>query len=61
MNEQRERFHIIARDLPKVEAEIKARGECQYPSDVVLPNMLHCKVLRNLSFRHCSGFGSFRC
>ena len=41
------RFNVIARDLPKVDAELKARGELRYPSDVVLPNMLHCKVLRS--------------
>lgn len=45
MNE--ERFHVISRDLPKVEAELKARGECKYVADIVLPNMLHCKVLRS--------------
>ena len=47
MVKEREDFLVIGRDLPKVEAEAKARGECKFAGDISLPDMLHGKILRS--------------
>lgn len=47
MSEKGEAFKVISRNLTKVEAEAKVRGELVFSSDVVLPKMLHLKVLRS--------------
>ena len=47
MNGKIGKFNVISKNLTKVEAEAKARGELIYPNDVALPNMLHLKVLRS--------------
>jgi CO/xanthine dehydrogenase Mo-binding subunit len=44
---EKEILSVVGRDLPKVESEEKASGEYKYASDVFLPNMLHCKILRS--------------
>ena len=44
---ERERFLVIGKDHPRVEAEDKVRGEYQYVGDMSLPNMLHAKILRS--------------
>ncbi|RLC69836.1 MAG: hypothetical protein DRI26_08310, partial [Chloroflexi bacterium] len=38
---------VVGNDHPRVEAEKKARGDCQYTNDISLPNMLHGKILRS--------------
>jgi len=40
-------FDYIGRSMPRFDAYAKARGEAQFPTDVVLPGMLYGKVLRS--------------
>jgi 4-hydroxybenzoyl-CoA reductase alpha subunit len=40
-------FSIIGKPHPKVDSMGKVTGETQYADDIVLPRMLHCKLLRS--------------
>ena len=42
-----DKFAIIGKPLPKVDAMGKVTGETAYADDLVLPRMLHCKMLRS--------------
>lgn len=40
-------FSIIGKDIPRTDAEIKARGAAAYTDDMKLPGMLHGRILRS--------------
>lgn len=42
-----ERYAVIGKRLPRVEAQAKATGEALYTIDMSLPRMLHGKILRS--------------
>ena len=42
---ENEEFLVIGKDHPGVEVEDKATGEYQHIGDMLLPNMLHGKIL----------------
>ncbi len=41
------RFRVIGSALPKVDAGAKVLGRLKFADDIVLPRMLHCKILRS--------------
>ncbi|MFA6222737.1 MAG: molybdopterin cofactor-binding domain-containing protein [Desulfomonilaceae bacterium] len=43
----KDRFNIIGRDVPRTDAEAKARGSAIYTDDMKLPGMLHGQILRS--------------
>ncbi len=49
MHEMKEKtkFKVIGRDYPRVDVTEKVRGEYEFVGDIVLPGLLHCKVLRS--------------
>ncbi len=42
-----ERFSMIGKDVPRTDAEAKARGSAQYTDDMKLPGMLHGRIVRS--------------
>ena len=40
-------FSIVGKDVPRTDAEAKARGSALYTDDMKLPGMLHGKILRS--------------
>src|SRR5438552_726848 len=40
-------FKVIGKPLHKVDAKVKVTGELKYADDLVLPRMLHTKLLRS--------------
>jgi len=44
---EEERFTVIGKNYPRVEAEERVRGEYQYIGDMSLPSMLYGKILRS--------------
>jgi 4-hydroxybenzoyl-CoA reductase subunit alpha len=42
----RRRTRVVGRPYPKVDAAAKVTGQTRFADDVVLPRMLHCKLLR---------------
>ena len=42
---------VVGRPYPTVDAAAKVTGQTRFADDVVLPRMLHCKILRS-SFAH---------
>ena len=42
-----ENYSVIGKRLPRVDGAVKATGEAKYTGDLVLPGMLHGKVLRS--------------
>ena len=40
-------FAVLGQRLPRVDAQDKVTGKAVYAADVVLPNMLHGKILRS--------------
>ncbi len=42
-----EKYEIIGRNLPRVDAEAIITGEAKYTIDIALPGMLHGKILRS--------------
>jgi 4-hydroxybenzoyl-CoA reductase subunit alpha len=51
MSETRRRTRVVGRPYPKVDAAAKVTGQTRFADDVVLPRMLHCKLLRS-KFAH---------
>jgi 4-hydroxybenzoyl-CoA reductase alpha subunit len=43
----KDRFTVIGRPLPKIDAWAKVTGETKYADDLVLPRMAHAKLLRS--------------
>ena len=43
----KDRFNIIGRDVPRTDAEAKARGSAIYTDDMKLPGMLYGQILRS--------------
>ena len=41
------RFKIVGQDVPRTDAEVKARGTALYTDDMKLPGMLHGQILRS--------------
>jgi 4-hydroxybenzoyl-CoA reductase subunit alpha len=44
---QRERFSVIGKRIPLVDAAKKVTGEGEYPEDLYLPGMLYARILRS--------------
>ena len=44
---KRKGLHVIGKPLIKVDARAKCNGEQKYADDLVLPRMLHTKLLRS--------------
>src|SRR6266540_3572951 len=44
---KKERFSVVGRSLPKIDAWAKVAGETKYADDLVLPRMAHAKLLRS--------------
>ena len=44
---QGESFDVIGKPYPKKDARIKVTGECRFAGDIVVPGMLHGKMLRS--------------
>lgn len=42
-----QKFHVVGKRQPKIEAVEKATGRLKYSGDISFPNMLHCKILRS--------------
>lgn len=40
-------LRVVGRSLPRVDAAAKVSGLARYADDIVLPRMLHCKLLRS--------------
>ena len=40
-------YSIIGKDVPRTDAEAKARGSALYTDDMKLPGMLHRRILRS--------------
>jgi len=40
-------LQVVGKDHPRVDVQAKVTGACDYVSDMTLPGMLHCKVLRS--------------
>ena len=40
-------FHIIGKDIPRNDAEAKARGTALYTDDLKLPGMLYGRIVRS--------------
>lgn len=40
-------YSIIGKDVPRTDAEVKARGSALYTDDIRLPGMLHGRILRS--------------
>jgi len=40
-------FQVIGRPTPKMDARVKAAGRAEYADDIVMPGMLHGKLLRS--------------
>ena len=47
-----EKTEVIGKPLPRVDAYERVSGNAVYPSDIVLPNMLHGAILRS-PYPHC--------
>ncbi|MCX5873423.1 MAG: xanthine dehydrogenase family protein molybdopterin-binding subunit, partial [Deltaproteobacteria bacterium] len=43
----KQQFNIVGQDVPRTDAEAKARGSAIYTDDMKLPGMLHGKILRS--------------
>jgi 4-hydroxybenzoyl-CoA reductase subunit alpha len=43
----RARTRVVGRPYPKVDAAAKVTGQTKFADDIVLPRMLHCKLLRS--------------
>ncbi len=43
----RKRTRVVGRPYPKVDATAKVAGQTRFADDVVLPRMLHCRLLRS--------------
>ena len=41
-----QRTKVVGRPLPRVDAYERVSGTAVYPSDIVLPDMLYCALLR---------------
>jgi 4-hydroxybenzoyl-CoA reductase alpha subunit len=46
-SESKDRFTVIGRPLPKIDAWAKVTGETRYADDLVLPRMAYAKLLRS--------------
>ena len=42
-----DRFSVVGKRQPKLDAPLKATGRSQFTDDIVLPGMLHGKILRS--------------
>src|SRR3990170_6531191 len=40
-------YSVIGKRLPGLDSPAKARGQAQYTADLILPHMLHGKILRS--------------
>lgn len=40
-------FSVVGKPLPRIDSWVKATGGAQYTADIVLPRMLHAKILRS--------------
>jgi 4-hydroxybenzoyl-CoA reductase subunit alpha len=47
MSAPRRRTRVVGRPYPKVDAAAKVTGQTRFADDIVLPRMLHCKLLRS--------------
>ena len=47
MIDQQDGYSVIGRPLIKVDAMAKVTGDAKYADDLVLPRMLHAKMLRS--------------
>jgi 4-hydroxybenzoyl-CoA reductase subunit alpha len=47
MTVRREKTRVVGRPYAKVDAAAKVTGQTKFADDVVLPRMLHCKLLRS--------------
>ena len=45
--EGKDRFTVVGRPLPKIDAWAKVTGETKYADDLVLPRMAYAKLLRS--------------
>ena len=45
--EGKDRFTVIGKPLPKIDAWAKVTGETRYADDLVLPRMAYAKLLRS--------------
>src|ERR1043166_5723477 len=44
---KRDRLRVVGKPFTKVDAKVKCTGELKYADDLVLPRMLHTKLLRS--------------
>ena len=44
---KREQYRVIGKRQPKLDAPLKATGRSQFTDDIVLPGMLHGKIVRS--------------
>ena len=42
-----EKYSVIGKNLPRVDAVVKSTGEAKYTADMALPRMLYGKILRS--------------
>ena len=47
MSRRADRLDVVGRPLPRVDAAAKVTGVAVYADDIVLPRMLHCRILRS--------------
>ena len=47
MSAQKKRFEVVGKGRRRVDGRAKALGQLQFADDMVLPRMLHCKLLRS--------------
>ena len=47
MSAQEKRFDVVGKNRRRVDGRAKATGQTQFADDLVLPRMLHCKMLRS--------------
>src|SRR4030067_2285555 len=42
-----DKYSVVGKRMPRVDAAIKATGEAKFSEDIILPRMLHAKILRS--------------
>jgi CO/xanthine dehydrogenase Mo-binding subunit len=47
MSPKSEKYSVVGKRQPKLDAPLKATGRSQFTDDVVLPGMLHGKIVRS--------------
>ena len=47
MSDARKKFEVVGKPRRRVDGRSKVVGQLRYADDLVLPRMLHCKLLRS--------------